>query len=616
MRLRFQRHPVSSSRFVRLRIDALESRHLMAADWQNADLPCDVDNNQVVVALDALLVINSINRDGPRTLTGKPSGASDPRYDTNGDGELSAVDALVVINAINRALPTLFASTSLAPNVDSDSNGVLSQSSVSLDGTTGPYSKVSIQLQLGNGTTLSSETKADESGAFRVTLPLENGLNQVSIRVRDEVGAAKSIVGYLRRGGVVSTWNATFLNELRVLGEATATVWTPKQAVLTKPPGVARNLAIMYIAMFDAINAVEGGYQPFVVTKARQIGANSSAAVISAAHRVLTRLYSDPSNVVVWDATLTEQLRSISADDSRQRGIDLGIEVADSVLASRAMDGSSIEKLGSFENGPGKWKPSAPTFEAVLPQWPNVLPFVSDESILKISSPPSLASAEYASAVQEVANLGSKTSTTRTPEQTAIAQFWADGSGTASPPGHWNQIASDVIATRNLSLIEQVRTMALLNIAMADAGIGSWKAKYDYDLWRPVDAIRGADLDVNPATSVDPNWTPLVNTPSFPTYVSGHSAFSSAASAVLTRLFGANASFRSQKDIPSGWKPLETLPDAATTDRAFASFAEAAEEAGVSRIYGGIHFSFDNRQGLSLGERVGKRVVETALKKL
>jgi membrane-associated phospholipid phosphatase len=164
-----------------------------------------------------------------------------------------------------------------------------------------------------------------------------------------------------------------------------------------------------------------------------------------------------------------------------------------------------------------------------------------------------------------------------------------------------------------MSLIEELRTMALVNIAMADSGIASWKVKYDYDLWRPIDAIRGADVDSNPATNLDSNWTPLINTPPFPAYVSGHSTFSSAASAVLTSLFGPNVSFASQADTAAGWLPVAT--ERSPKVRTFNSFGQAAEEAGLSRIYGGIHFNFDNTEGAELGAGIGYHVVSNALKK-
>lgn len=283
------------------------------------------------------------------------------------------------------------------------------------------------------------------------------------------------------------------------------------------------------------------------------------------------------------------------------------------MLARRANDGSSVTLHPQFGSSPGEWKPLAPVFEAVLPQWPNVSPFVAAASGFPVEPPPALTSSAYAQAVDEVMRLGSINSTQRTSDQTEIAKFWADGSGTASPPGHWNQITSDVLATKQMSLIEELRTMALVNIAMADSGIASWKAKYDHNLWRPIDAIRGADVDSNPATNLDSNWTPLINTPPFPAYVSGHSTFSSAASAVLTNLFGPNVSFASQADTAAGWLPVAA--ERSPKVRTFNSFGQAAEEAGLSRIYGGIHFNFDNTEGAELGANIGQYIANNALKK-
>jgi hypothetical protein len=167
---------------------------------------------------------------------------------------------------------------------------------------------------------------------------------------------------------------------------------------------------------------------------------------------------------------------------------------------------------------------------------------------------------------------------------------------------------------KQLSLIEQIRAMALINLAMADGGIASWKAKYDYELWRPIDAIQNGDVDSNPATQADPTWKPLIVTPPFPAYVSGHSTFSSAASAVLTRLFGTSVSFASQSDSASGWR-LVSSTEPSPKVRTYTGFNQAAEEAGMSRIYGGIHFNFDNTHGMALGAEIGNFVANNALKK-
>lgn len=156
--------------------------------------------------------------------------------------------------------------------------------------------------------------------------------------------------------------------------------------------------------------------------------------------------------------------------------------------------------------------------------------------------------------------------------------------------------------------------MALVNFAMADAGIASWRVKYDFNLWRPIDAIQNADVDASASTQPDRSWKPLIVTPPFPAYVSGHSTFSSAASAVLSRLFGPSYNFASQSDTASGWRSISTK-ETSPRVRAFTSFAQAADEAGMSRIFGSIHFNFDNTQGLKLGSDIGNFVSNNALKK-
>ena len=212
--------------------------------------------------------------------------------------------------------------------------------------------------------------------------------------------------------------------------------------------------------------------------------------------------------------------------------------------------------------------------------------------------------------------LGDADSRVRTAEQTAIAKFWADGGGTATPPGHWNAIAEDVLLERGSSLIVNARTMALLNLSLADAAISAWDAKYFFDLWRPIDAIRKADTDSNPATTAKADWTPLLNTPSFPSFTSGHSTFSGAAAEVLSSVFGESYAFSTLADRGAAgiWPPPDDVTGLAK--RSFTTFDAAAEEAGVSRIYGGIHYSFDNTAGLTAGHAIGQLVVNSALQPL
>jgi membrane-associated phospholipid phosphatase len=192
-----------------------------------------------------------------------------------------------------------------------------------------------------------------------------------------------------------------------------------------------------------------------------------------------------------------------------------------------------------------------------------------------------------------VKTLGAVNSSRRTADQTEIALFWADGAGTVTPPGHWNVIAQDV-AARN-SMRQKARLFALLNVALADAGIASWDAKYTYNFWRPVTAIRAGDTDGNPATAPDPTWTSLITTPPFPEYTSGHSTFSGAAAAVLSRFYGTPR------------VPFSTTSDALPgVVRDFSGFLEAAREAALSRLYGGIHFRSANEDGLKAGLAIGE----------
>jgi len=217
----------------------------------------------------------------------------------------------------------------------------------------------------------------------------------------------------------------------------------------------------------------------------------------------------------------------------------------------------------------------------------------------------SLHSQAYVDAVAQVKELGSATSTTRTADQTLIAKFWVDGPGTASPPGHWNQIAADISQSRGLTLQQNARLFALLNLSEADTAIATWEAKRSYDLWRPVQAIQQADLVAETTSLKDAAWAPLIPTPSFPTYTSGHSGFSMAGATVLADFFGTdNIAFTTGTTsllLPSG------------TTRSFTSFSQAAEEAGMSRIYGGIHFEFDNLSGQQLGQSVATNVLNNFL---
>ena len=370
----------------------------------------------------------------------------------------------------------------------------------------------------------------------------------------------------------------------------------------TSPPAASRAMAIVHTAIFDAVNSIERDYQPFLTQVNAHPGASVEAAVASAGYYTMTSLF--PAQKANLDTFYAGQLGLIPDGTSENQGVAVGKTVAERVLAARSSDGALQTISYTPGTDQGEWRPTAPGFApALLPHWGNVDPWSADSlDRYQPSAPPSLTSREYTRDFNEVKSIGSATSSTRTADQTQIAKFWANGAGTSTPPGHWNIAAGIVSQQRSLTLEENARMYALLNVAMADSAILCWSTKYEFEVWRPITAIQLAATDGNSATMADPSWQPLLVTPPFPSYTSGHSTFSGAAAAVLSGVFGTD---RVQFTLPS-----ET-PGVA--DRSFRSFSQAAEESGISRVYGGIHYSFDNtaalRSGRKLGDDIAKRLM-------
>jgi membrane-associated phospholipid phosphatase len=366
------------------------------------------------------------------------------------------------------------------------------------------------------------------------------------------------------------------------------------------PVAASRALAITEAAVYDSVVAIDGSFEPYHAHVRASHGASLEAAAAQAAHDTLTALFPPQANS--FDAALAADLVGIPPGRAGQ-GTDVGSEVARQILDWRSTDGSGAIVTYTPGNDPGDWQPTPPArLPALAPQWPYVTPFaMTSGSQFRPAPPPALDSAAYATAFNEVKDLGRADSTTRTAEQTQIARFWNDALGTAFAMGYWNRIAAQAATDQGLSLVQDARVFALLNIAEADAHIACWDAKYTYNLWRPVTAIRAADTDGNPDTEADATWTPLLVTPNFPSYTSAHSTLSAAAAEVLTALFGANYSFT---------VGAESVP----YTRSFDSFEAAAAEAGQSRIYGGIHYQFDNQAAQASGHAVGQYVVENFLR--
>jgi len=379
-------------------------------------------------------------------------------------------------------------------------------------------------------------------------------------------------IGPSAHADVITDWNNAALNVIR--------------ANRTPPPIASRALAILHASTYDAVNGIDRTHEAYFVQSAVPASASQEAAASAAAHKVLVTLF--PSNAPSFDDLNAATLAAISNGLRKSHGIAWGESVADQILALRANDGSDAIIASPSDSGPGVWQPTPPVFGPyLLPHWGFVTPFAMPTSnAFRPPGPPALGSAKYLGDLNEVKALGAAVGSTRTPDQSLIALFWADGAGTETPPGHWNSIAQDVGAALHNTMEQNARLFALVNIAMADAGICAWDAKYTYDFWRPVTAIRN---------TVDPTWSSFIVTPPFPDYVSGHSTFSGAASTVLAMFYGTdNIAFFTGSDF---------LPGAT---RHFTSFSAAASEAAISRLYGGIHFRSANEDGRTSGVGIGE----------
>jgi PAP2 superfamily len=375
---------------------------------------------------------------------------------------------------------------------------------------------------------------------------------------------------------VVTDWNNAALDAIR--------------AGNTAPPIASRSLAILHVSIYDAVNGIDRTHEAYLVPSAVQASASREAGASAAAHGALVNLF--PAATASFDALHAAILAGIPDGPQKAAGIVWGEFVANQILAARANDGSSAVVLPPGGSGPGVWVPTPPAFlPYLLPQWGFVAPFgMNSSSQFRPPGPPSLDSERYATDYEEVKELGAAVGSTRTEEQSEIALFWADGAGTETPPGHWNSIAQIIATAQGSTLEENARLFALLNIAMADAAICAWDAKYNFDFWRPVTAIAFAEPELN--------WMSFIVTPPFPDYVSGHSTFSAAAATVLPLFYGT-------EDLPFT-TGSDFLPG---VYRSFSTCFDAAEEAAASRIYGGIHFRSASEDGLQSGISIGEWTV-------
>jgi len=368
-------------------------------------------------------------------------------------------------------------------------------------------------------------------------------------------------------------------------------------------PTLPRPYAMMHIAMFDAVNSIEGGYTAYRVRVPATRFASSEAAAAQAAHDVLVSLY--PANAAKFDTALSTRLATIQPLRA-QLGAQVGREVAKKILEWRAGDGWATPQTFTPPALPGIWQPTPPNFPAAaFVQAGHAKPFALPTPYYFLPRrPPALNSQEYADAVNEIKAIGGTTSTVRTDEQSLSAKLWASVGYKTNWGGAWNQVARFMTLRNNLSLIESARLFALVNVAMQDGVQTAQASKFVYQVWRPVTAIQQAARDGNDATTADAGWAPLLPTPPIQDYPSTHSALGAAAAVVLAQSFGSD-------NVPFTMASPSALPEAPA--RSFTSFTAAAKEDADSRVRAGLHFRFATTAGLQLGERIGQQALTHTL---
>ncbi len=420
-----------------------------------------------------------------------------------------------------------------------------------------------------------------------------------SRRRKIERGFALSVLTMLVLVAAVSS--TAKADEVTGWNEIATRVTTPPVTTNLASPHQSRIYAMTHAAIHDALNAIDHRYQPYALFGQTDPGASPEAAVATAAYRVL--LHAIPARQAILDAEYQAALASIPDGETKARGVAIGEAAAAAIIALRSNDGSAAQMTYTPGTEPGQWRPTPPNFlPALAPGWGDVTPFALRSGSQSRPDPSDyfdLTGEAYARDYKEVKSIGQAGSTTRTAEQTEIAKFWYE----SSPPG-WNRIARNVAARQGLDLWSNARLFGLVNLALADGYISSFEAKYFYNFWRPVTAIRAGDTDGNPLTAADPGWTSFLITPPIPDNSSGHAIAGAAVSQVLARFFGNdNVPFTTTSGAP--------FPG---ITRSFISFSQAAEENADSRVYAGIHFRSATRDGLRQGTQVGHFVFNHSLK--
>jgi len=387
-------------------------------------------------------------------------------------------------------------------------------------------------------------------------------------------------------GDEVVQWNKTLLSIVRTPG--------------AQPPTIhpTRSFAMLHVAVYDAVNAIEPTHEPYLVHIERvSPHASRRAAVASAAHEILIALY--PGFQTTLDQQLDLTLAQIADGPEKTAGTDVGRAVGSATVAARQNDGSAALPLPYvFGTNPGDYQSTPLNFppQPVFTHWSQVTPFAIERARqFRPAPPPLLTSPEYSAAFKQVKEVGIASTLNPPSEAMLIGRFW-----NGAIQNYWNEITQTEVEAQHLTTAQAARVFALLNVTLADEVIAFYDAKYTYNFWRPVTAIRAADQDANPQTAPDATWLPQSgNTAADPSYPGAHATISAGGAFVLTQFFGHK---RLHLNVTS-----EALPG---VTRSFDSFAAVEDEASVSRVFAGQHFSTDE----AAGEVLGKAVAEFAVK--
>jgi hypothetical protein len=377
--------------------------------------------------------------------------------------------------------------------------------------------------------------------------------------------------------------------------------WNEKAvAFVTKhrmlPPQAERVVASVHVAMFDAVNSIERRYRPYrlAVTTAKDTSKETAAAV--AAGMVLAGMH--PKDAEELNSLMGTYLATIPPGAAKSEGIKVGQEIAAKIVAERKVDGADAPDAYRPKTRPGVYVPTPITASSM---WPNVKPFaMTSPSQFRPQPPIPLNGEEWAADYNEIKALGGRTSTKRTARQTEDGQFWL-----ITGPASYYPIVRQLVVAKKMDLVDSARFMALASTAAADAYISVFDAKYHYDFWRPITAIRNADNDDNPATERDATWQPIDNTPMHPEYPCAHCITSAAVAAVIEAALGS-------ADIPEVTMSSPTAPGAS---HRWTNVWAYADEVSMARIYAGFHYRFSTRVGQDMGRKIGQLVVQSLMQK-